>query len=159
MRKIVLATNVAETSITIDDVTVVVDCGKVKETRFDALTQMSCLVETWASVASCDQRRGRAGRVSKGVCFRMFPRHYLRHMQPYTIPEIKRVPLASLCLQVCYRPAVVAITPAALSVTLSCGCVMLLYSCTPDQAAQAGRNRGCPEGGVWCGCGRMCVIV
>lgn len=99
-RKIVLATNVAETSITIDDVTVVVDCGKVKETRYDTLSQMSCLIETWASVASCDQRRGRAGRVSKGVCFRMFPRFYLKYMEPYTIPEIMRVPLASLCLQV-----------------------------------------------------------
>lgn len=61
---------------------------------------MSCLVETWVSRASADQRRGRAGRVRPGVCFRMFPRYYLDKLDPHTIPEMHRVALDSLCLQV-----------------------------------------------------------
>ncbi|KAG0491472.1 hypothetical protein HPP92_004870 [Vanilla planifolia] len=63
VRKIVLATNMAETSITINDVVFVVDCGKAKETSYDALNNTPCLLPTWISKASARQRRGRAGRV------------------------------------------------------------------------------------------------
>lgn len=65
-RKIVVATNVAETSVTIPDVVYVVDGGRVKETQFDAETGMQKLVETWTSRASGRQRRGRAGRTQPG---------------------------------------------------------------------------------------------
>ena len=65
-RKIVVATNVAETSVTIPDVVYVVDGGKVKETQYDADTSMQRLVEVWTSRASGRQRRGRAGRTQPG---------------------------------------------------------------------------------------------
>ena len=66
VRKIVVATNVAETSITIEGVVYVIDSGRVKETQFEASNSMMHLVETWASRASCKQRRGRAGRTRPG---------------------------------------------------------------------------------------------
>ena len=66
-RKIVVATNVAETSVTIPDVVYVVDGGKVKETQYDAETSMQRLVEVWTSRASGRQRRGRAGRTQPGL--------------------------------------------------------------------------------------------
>lgn len=68
-RKVVVATNVAETSITIDGIVYVVDCGRVKENRFDAETSITKLVETWTSKASSRQRRGRAGRTRPGECY------------------------------------------------------------------------------------------
>ncbi|RVW27008.1 DExH-box ATP-dependent RNA helicase DExH1 [Vitis vinifera] len=66
-KKIVLATNIAESSITIDDVVYVIDCGKAKETSYDALNKLACLLPSWISKASAHQRRGRAGRVRPGV--------------------------------------------------------------------------------------------
>ena len=66
-RKVILATNIAETSITIDDVVYVVDCGKSKEKSYDALNDMACLLPAWISKASARQRRGRAGRVRPGA--------------------------------------------------------------------------------------------
>ena len=61
--QVVVSTNVAETSITIPDITVVIDTGRVKETAYDPQTNMPCLLETWTSKDSMRQRRGRAGRV------------------------------------------------------------------------------------------------
>jgi len=72
MRKIVLATNIAETGITIPDVTCVIDSGKHKEMRFDERRQLSRLIETFISRANATQRRGRAGRVQEGLCFHLF---------------------------------------------------------------------------------------
>jgi len=69
-RKIILSTNIAETSLTIDDVTFVVDCGKVKEKSYDALSNSSSLKLSWISKASSEQRRGRAGRTKPGVVYR-----------------------------------------------------------------------------------------
>lgn len=74
VRKIVIATNIAETSITIDDVVWVVDSGRVKENRYCSETHMQQLVEGWVSRASARQRRGRAGRVQPGICVRLFTR-------------------------------------------------------------------------------------
>lgn len=68
-RKVVVATNVAETSITIDGIVYVIDCGRVKENTFDPETGVVKLVETWTSKASSKQRRGRAGRTRPGECF------------------------------------------------------------------------------------------
>lgn len=68
-RKCVVATNVAETSITIDGIVFVVDCGRVKENTFDPETGIVKLVETWTSKAASRQRRGRAGRTRPGECF------------------------------------------------------------------------------------------
>ncbi|KAJ1918463.1 helicase [Tieghemiomyces parasiticus] len=100
-RKVVVATNVAETSITIDDVVYVIDTGRVKETQYDATTGMTRLVETWASRAACRQRQGRAGRTRPGICFKLFTRHSETiHMAAHPRPELLRTSLEQLCLQI-----------------------------------------------------------
>ncbi len=101
VRKVVIATNIAETSLTIEDVVYVVDSGKLKERRHDAARSMSLLVEDWVSVASAKQRRGRAGRVREGICYGLYSRdRFERRMKPYQTPEMARVPLEELVLQV-----------------------------------------------------------
>uniref|UniRef100_T1IZC6 RNA helicase n=1 Tax=Strigamia maritima TaxID=126957 RepID=T1IZC6_STRMM len=100
VRKIILATNIAETSITIDDVVYVVDCGKIKLKRFDVEHNVATLQPEWVSQANAKQRRGRAGRVQPGVCFHLYTsmRHDL--LETYQLPEILRTRLEELCLQV-----------------------------------------------------------
>ncbi|XP_061352384.1 DExH-box ATP-dependent RNA helicase DExH1 isoform X2 [Gastrolobium bilobum] len=100
MRKIVLATNIAESSITIDDVVHVIDCGKAKETSYDALNKLACLLPSWISKASAHQRRGRAGRVQPGVCYRLYPKLIHDAMPQYQLAEILRTPLQELCLHI-----------------------------------------------------------
>lgn len=99
-RKVVVATNVAETSITIDDIVAVIDSGKVKETTFDPANNMRKLEENWASRAACKQRRGRAGRVQEGKCYKLFTRNLEAQMAERPEPEIRRVPLEQMCLSV-----------------------------------------------------------
>ncbi|KAF5186773.1 Atp-dependent rna helicase protein, partial [Thalictrum thalictroides] len=100
IRKIVLATNMAEASITINDIVFVVDCGKAKETTYDALNNTPCLLPSWISQASARQRRGRAGRVQPGECFHLYPRCVYEAFAEYQLPELLRTPLNSLCLQI-----------------------------------------------------------
>ncbi|KAL6005151.1 hypothetical protein ACLOJK_005713 [Asimina triloba] len=130
VRKIVLATNMAEASITINDVVFVVDCGKAKETTYDALNNTPCLLPSWISKASARQialsiqrviascftvdiqerthqarigvflRRGRAGRVQPGECYHLYPRCVYDAFADYQLPELLRTPLNSLCLQI-----------------------------------------------------------
>ncbi|RWA07740.1 hypothetical protein EKO27_g7362 [Xylaria grammica] len=99
-RKVVVATNVAETSITIDDIVAVIDTGRVKETSFDPQSNMRKLEETWASRAACKQRRGRAGRVQAGKCYKLYTEGLEERMAERPEPEIRRVPLEQLCLSV-----------------------------------------------------------
>jgi len=100
-RKVVVATNVAETSITIDDIVAVIDTGRVKETSFDPANNMRKLEEVWASRAACKQRRGRAGRVQAGKCYKLYTRNAeTTKMAERPEPEIRRVPLEQLCLSV-----------------------------------------------------------
>ncbi|ROT40849.1 pre-mRNA-splicing factor ATP-dependent RNA helicase PRP43 [Sodiomyces alkalinus F11] len=99
-RKVVVATNVAETSITIDDIVAVVDSGKVKQTTFDPQNNMRKLEEMWASRAACKQRRGRAGRIQAGKCYKLFTRRLEQQMAERPEPEIRRVPLEQMCLSV-----------------------------------------------------------
>jgi ATP-dependent RNA helicase DHX57 len=99
--KVVVSTNVAETSITIDDVVCVIDTGRVKEMRFDAQRGIARLQETWVSQASAKQRRGRAGRVRPGVCYRLFSKTtWSRSMPIDTAPEVARAPLQALVMDV-----------------------------------------------------------
>ncbi|KAF8899103.1 P-loop containing nucleoside triphosphate hydrolase protein [Infundibulicybe gibba] len=98
--KIIVATNVAETSITIDDVIYVVDAGKVKETQYDPETNLTRLVETWVTRAAAKQRRGRAGRTQPGVCYRLYTRKQEEGLTHFPVPEILRVPLESISLTV-----------------------------------------------------------
>ena len=101
VRKLVIATNIAETGITIPDVTCVIDAGKHKEMRFDERRQLSRLVESFISRANAKQRRGRAGRVQKGLCFHLFSKH--RHdtlLAEQQTPEMLRLSLQDLVLRV-----------------------------------------------------------
>ena len=99
-RKVIASTNVAETSITIADIVAVIDTGRVKETKYDAANSIVRLEEVWASQAACQQRRGRAGRVRAGICYKMFTRKVESEMVPRPQPEIRRLPLEQLCLSV-----------------------------------------------------------
>ncbi|XP_068088296.1 putative ATP-dependent RNA helicase DHX57 isoform X2 [Hyperolius riggenbachi] len=99
--KIIISTNIAETSITIDDVVYVIDSGKMKEKRYDPGKSMESLEETWVSRANAMQRKGRAGRVASGVCFHLFTsHHYKHHLLDQQPPEIHRIPLEQLCLRI-----------------------------------------------------------
>ncbi|GJT89824.1 DExH-box ATP-dependent RNA helicase DExH5, mitochondrial isoform X1 [Tanacetum coccineum] len=100
VRKIVLATNIAETSITIDDLVFVIDCGKAKEASYDALNNTPCLLPSWISKVSAKQRRGRAGRVQPGECYHLYPKCVYDAFAEYQLPQILRTPLQSLCLQI-----------------------------------------------------------
>ncbi|KAL4990853.1 P-loop containing nucleoside triphosphate hydrolase protein [Aspergillus falconensis] len=99
-RKVIAATNVAETSITIEDIVAVIDTGRVKETSYDPRDNMVRLQEVWASQAACKQRRGRAGRVRAGTCYKLYTRKAESSMPQRPDPEIRRVPLEQLCLSV-----------------------------------------------------------
>ncbi|KAL6703534.1 putative ATP-dependent RNA helicase ucp12 [Coniothyrium glycines] len=99
-RKVVAATNVAETSITIEDIVAVIDTGRVKETSYDPHSNMVRLAETWASRAACKQRRGRAGRVRAGDCYKLYTRNAEAKMMERPDPEIRRVPLEQMCLSI-----------------------------------------------------------
>ncbi|XP_051268215.1 3'-5' RNA helicase YTHDC2 isoform X4 [Dicentrarchus labrax] len=99
VRKIILSTNIAETSITINDVVFVIDSGKVKEKSFDTLSNVSMLKTVWISKASALQRKGRAGRCRPGICFHLFSRLRFNNMLEFQVPQLLRMPLQELCLQ------------------------------------------------------------
>ena len=99
VRKIILATNIAETSVTIDDVVFVIDSGKVKEKTYDALTSVSALRSVWISKANALQRRGRAGRCRPGHCYHLMSEHRFHSLALYQDAEILRTPIHELCLQ------------------------------------------------------------
>jgi len=98
-RKVVLATSIAETSLTIDGVRVVVDCGLSRRVRHDQGNGMNRLVTVRESKASAEQRKGRAGRQGPGVCYRLFSRHTHHAMTPHTPPELLESDLAPLLLE------------------------------------------------------------
>ncbi len=98
-RKIVLATSIAETSLTIEGIRVVVDTGLRRFAEFDPATGMSHLVTTKVSQAAADQRRGRAGRLSAGHCYRLWSEGTQGSLAPQTAPEILHADLAPLALE------------------------------------------------------------
>ena len=97
-RKVVLATSIAETSLTIEGVRVVVDAGLARRPRFDAGSGMSRLETVRVSAAEADQRRGRAGRTQPGVCYRLWSQPEQAALQPFAPPEIASADLAPLAL-------------------------------------------------------------
>ena len=98
-RKVVLATNIAETSLTIEGVRVVVDSGLARRARFDPATGMSGLETVRVSRASADQRRGRAGRLGPGVCYRLWSESEHASLAAQTVPEILEADLAPVALE------------------------------------------------------------
>ncbi|CAA7266563.1 unnamed protein product [Cyclocybe aegerita] len=101
VRKIVIATNIAETGITIPDITCVIDTGKHREMRFDEKRQISRLVETFIARSNAAQRRGRAGRVREGLCFHLFTKvSHDTQMAETPLPEMMRLSLSDLALRI-----------------------------------------------------------
>lgn len=98
--QIVLATNIAETSITIPNCKYVIDTGKEKRVCYNADSHISEMKEVWVSKASAEQRKGRAGRVQDGIVYRLYTRSKFARLEDYTPPEMLRSPLDGICLQV-----------------------------------------------------------
>jgi HrpA-like RNA helicase len=99
-RKIIISTNIAETSVTIPDITCVIDSGLVREVQRDQRTGTQKLVTTWCSKANTKQRCGRAGRVQPGISLRLFSSKTDSVMKSVTEPELKRIPLEEVCLTI-----------------------------------------------------------
>ncbi|KAH7089607.1 P-loop containing nucleoside triphosphate hydrolase protein [Paraphoma chrysanthemicola] len=99
-RLIVLATNVAETSLTIPGIRYVFDCGRAKEKKYDLITGVQSFEVGWISKASANQRSGRAGRTGPGHCYRLYSSAvFERDFEEYAAPEISRTPLEGVVLQ------------------------------------------------------------
>lgn len=99
-RKIVVSTNIAETSITIPDCVVVIDGGRSKSVFFDVKANTTKLVENWCSRAEMAQRKGRSGRIQKGTCYHMYTKETENSVLAQPIPEIRRTRLENLYLVV-----------------------------------------------------------
>jgi pre-mRNA-splicing factor ATP-dependent RNA helicase DHX16 len=98
-RKVILATNIAETSLTIDGIVYVIDTGFCKQNTYNPRTGMESLIVTPVSKASANQRAGRAGRTGPGKCFRLFTKWaYENELEDNTIPEIQRTNLGNVVL-------------------------------------------------------------
>ncbi len=98
-KKVVISTNIAETSVTINGITTVIDCGLAKLNFYNPKTFTSSLIETPVSRASCNQRRGRAGRTCPGTCYRLYSRSDFDQRPEYTTEEIFRTDLSEVLLR------------------------------------------------------------
>lgn len=99
-RMVILATNVAETSLTIPGIRYVFDCGRSKERRYDRNTGVQTFEVGWISKASASQRSGRAGRTGPGHCYRLYSSAvYERDFQEFSDPELLRMPIEGVVLQ------------------------------------------------------------
>lgn len=98
-KKVVISTNIAETSVTINGITTVIDSGLAKLNYYSPRTYTSSLIETPVSKASCNQRRGRAGRTCPGTCYRLYPRTDFDRREEYTLEEIYRTDLSEVVLR------------------------------------------------------------
>lgn len=98
-KKVVVSTNIAETSVTIDGITTVIDTGLAKLNFYNPRTYTASLIESAVSKASCNQRKGRAGRTQAGVCYRLYPRKDYDTRPLYTLEEIYRTDLSEVVLR------------------------------------------------------------
>lgn len=98
-RKVVLATSIAESSLTVEGVRIVVDGGRMRVPRFSPRTGMTRLETVNVTRDSADQRRGRAGRTAPGVCYRLWTEQEERRLVPHRVPEIMEADLAALALE------------------------------------------------------------
>ncbi|XP_060919687.1 ATP-dependent RNA helicase TDRD9 [Labrus mixtus] len=100
-RKVILSTNIAESSVTVPDVKYVIDFCLARQMVCEQDTNYQSLRLTWASKTNCNQRKGRAGRVSKGFCYRLVTKEFWRNEIPeYMIPEMLLAPLGTIMLKV-----------------------------------------------------------
>ncbi|UIJ38225.1 ATP-dependent helicase HrpB [Desulfobaculum bizertense] len=99
VRKIVLSSAIAESSLTIEGISIVIDSGLARVPRFHPGSGMTRLVTERVSRASADQRRGRAGRLGPGVCYRLWSEHEDRQLKDFAAPEIREADLAPLALE------------------------------------------------------------
>ncbi len=97
--KVVVSTNIAETSVTIEGITTVIDPGLAKLNHYNPRTYTSSLVEERISVASANQRRGRAGRTQPGYCYRLYPKEDFESRHLFTLEEIYRTDLSEVVLR------------------------------------------------------------
>ncbi|WP_428768392.1 ATP-dependent RNA helicase [Treponema sp. HNW] len=98
-KKVIVSTNIAETSVTIPGITTVIDSGLAKLNYYNPRSFTSSLTETLVSKASCNQRKGRAGRTHSGVCYRLYPRKDFENRSLYTMEEIYRTDLCEVVLR------------------------------------------------------------
>ena len=98
-KKVIISTNIAETSVTISDITTVIDAGLAKLNFYNPRTFTSSLNETAISKASCNQRKGRAGRTQPGICYRLYSRKDYDTRTMYTTEEIYRTDLSEVVLR------------------------------------------------------------
>ena len=99
-RKVILATNIAETSVTIPDVQYVVDVGKLREKQYDQTRRISQLTCTWISKSNAKQRAGRAGRVQNGNYYALYSRERYNSLRAIGLPELLRADLQDICLEI-----------------------------------------------------------
>mmetsp|Transcript_9086 Transcript_9086/g.27320 ORF Transcript_9086/g.27320 Transcript_9086/m.27320 type:complete len:1021 (-) Transcript_9086:700-3762(-) len=100
VRKVVLATNIAETSLTIDDVVYVLDAGVHNQMDYDFSTSLPSLRTEWIAKSNARQRAGRAGRAQPGICYRLYTRLRYEQFEDYMPPEIQKVSLESVVLSI-----------------------------------------------------------
>ncbi|KAH8274188.1 hypothetical protein KR018_001604, partial [Drosophila ironensis] len=96
--KIILSTNIGQTSITVPDLLFVIDLGRAKMNTYDPVSDSTQLARVWISQADAMQRAGRAGRVRSGICYRIYSKARFESFDPYPIPEMKRRTLEEICL-------------------------------------------------------------
>ncbi|PFH33414.1 DEAD/DEAH box helicase domain-containing protein [Besnoitia besnoiti] len=155
LRKVVIATNIAETSVTIPDISFVIDSGLHKQMEFDPRKRLSQLREQAISRSAAQQRAGRAGRVAAGECFRLYEKSvFEKYMKQSETPELQRRPLENVCLQLkaifpheplerilaeCIEPPSPSSITSAVKVLSRLGALQLSASASPDAA------RGCGD--------------
>ncbi|XP_034188287.1 ATP-dependent DNA/RNA helicase DHX36 [Osmia lignaria lignaria] len=100
VRKIIIATSIAESSITIEDIVYVIDCGKTKFGKFDIEKNVQTLEPEWISLANAKQRRGRAGRVRPGFCYHLYSKAREMTFEQYPLPEMLRTRLEEVILRI-----------------------------------------------------------
>ena len=152
MRKVIIATNVAETSLTIENVRHVVDSGLVRRQSYDSRRGLDVLTLGRVSAGSAEQRAGRAGRTAPGTCVRLWSEHEQRGLQAFEQPEILRLDLAGPLLVLAtmgYQPDNMQwLTPPAAAALTRAGKLLLLLGATEER-----------EGGRLTSIGRQMAIL